>query len=147
MGVGREKSKQQDPKKQESLGKSKRQEMKFLRMVQIFGTKMSQHTAGRGKPTASPWLLKTSNHLPGLEYFNTVLQNCATAHKTHGLMGIPGPAYLTHQFSARSSRIALVTHRFRWDRRPKIFSYLQNILGISTEPWDEPGCHPNLRMT
>lgn len=49
-------------------------------------------------------------------------------------MGIPSPAYLTHQFSARSSRIALVTHRFRWDRRPKNFSYLQNILGISMEP-------------
>lgn len=36
------------------------------------------------------------------------------------------------QFSARSSRIALVTHRFRWDRRPQSVSYLKR--RISGQP-------------
>ena len=40
--------------------------------------------------------------------------------------------YLTPQFSARSSRIVLVTHRFRWDRRPQSFSYLKR--SISVQP-------------
>ena len=40
--------------------------------------------------------------------------------------------YLMPQFSARSSRIVLVTHRFRWDRRPQSFSYLKR--SISVQP-------------
>ena len=47
------------------------------------------------------------------------------------------------QFSARSSRIALVTHRFRWDRRPQSFSYLKRrISGQPRALWAR-NHHPN----
>lgn len=100
---------------------------------------MSEATQLGGKKAycLPAWPLKTRNHRPGPESFHTVLQNSAVALEAHRLTGIPGPAYLTRQFSARSSRIALVTHRFRWDRRPKNFSYLKKI------PWG--GQHGTLR--
>lgn len=46
-----------------------------------------------------------------------------------GPLASPGP-YLMPQFSARSSRIELVTHKFRWDSRPQSFSYLKRHITI-----------------
>lgn len=85
--------------------------------------KVLGHTAGRERqPTASSQASQARNYLPG--------HDCSSQN-TWRADGYPRPAYLICQFSARSSRIALVTHRFRWDRRPKNFSYLQRCLGGS----------------
>lgn len=122
---------QQDSKKQGSLGNPKDKKLHdHLEYCRPSGPESPRLESWEGKTAYCrlPWLLKPITISQGMAA-STQHSRCCSSQNTWRADGYPRPAYLICQFSARSSLIALVTHRFRWDRRPKNFSYLQRCLG------------------
>ena len=133
--MGREKSKQQDTarfQKAREFRESQRQETPdHSEYCRPSGPKSPRPHSWEGKTAYCllPWLLTPVTISQGMTASMQHSSRCCSSQNTWPADGYPRPAYLIPQFSARSSRIALVTHRFRWDRHPKNFSYLQRCLG------------------
>lgn len=110
------------PIKKELLGRSRERR---------FNTKQPGPLGWLAKKNSSllpAQLPQTSNHSPDPQELPMPRQQDIAA----GSHGAGRDPYLMPQFSARSSCIALVTHRFRWDRRPQSFSYLKR--SVSAQP-------------
>lgn len=122
---------QQDSKKQGNFGNPKDRKLQdHSEYCRPSGPRSPRPHSWEGKTAYCllPWLLKPVTISQGMTAAMQHSSRCCSSQNTWRADGYPRPAYLIHQFSARSSRIALVTHRFRWDRRPKNFSYLQRCL-------------------